>query len=285
MRKPFLKTTADMAYFTEKRNIIDTFTKNKVYHLHNSYHLGDNLYNFIVFYNIKNYIEEHNIKIFYYALEEHLSQVSEFVCSPNICLLDLKLKPSTSIELWGDEPLFKFHKDDENNPYSMNVFLITFYNNVLNVLNIDFTINRFFYIDEELVNRYEKIPDKYKDFDILIINSQPRSFQYDYVKSEWDDYIVYLSRHFNVLTTTKVYDLLCTYDDKLTVKDIGSISRKAKVIIAINSGVLPTLLNYETLTNVKSFYTFDKWKYFTYPNFKNSKKITDITVDELKKYM
>ena len=238
-----------------------------------------------MFYNIKKYIEENNIKIFYYALEEHLYQLNEFVCSPNICLLDLKLKPNCSIELWGDEPLFKFHKDHENNPYIMNVFLKMFYNNVLNLLNIDFTINRFFYVDEELVTRYEKIPDKYKNFDILIVNSQPRSNQFDYVKSEWDDYIVYLSKYFNILTTTKVYDLQCTYDDNLTVKDIGSLSRKAKVIIAINSGVLPCLLNYDTLTSVKSFYTFDKWKYFTYPNFKNSKKITDITVDELKKYI
>ena len=37
----------------------------RIIHLHNEYHLGDNVFNFILFYNIKKYIEQHNIIIYY----------------------------------------------------------------------------------------------------------------------------------------------------------------------------------------------------------------------------
>lgn len=265
--------------------VINKFKGKKVYHLHNSYHLGDNIYNFIMFYIIKEFIESNNIVIFYYALKEHLYQLKEFLSSSNIFLASLEYKPACSIELWGDNPLFKLRNDDENNVYSMNEYLKIFYNNVLRILGINFKINRYCYRDNELITRYNKIHDKYKNFDILILNSQPRSNQYNYNKTEWDNYILSLNKTFKVLTTTKIENLLCTVDDNLTVKDIGSLSTKAKVIIAINSGVVPALLNIQTLMNVKCFYIFDKWKYFTYPNFKHTKLITDISVDELKSYI
>ena len=43
------KTLID--YFNIKKNII-IFSKNKFYHLCNSYHLGDNIFNLILFYNL-----------------------------------------------------------------------------------------------------------------------------------------------------------------------------------------------------------------------------------------
>jgi hypothetical protein len=259
-----------------------TGVNRNVYHLHNSYHLGDNVYNFIVLNIIKDFIEKNEIRIFYYALKEHLPQLKDFICSPNIFLASLDYKPPCSIELWGDNPLFKLIHDNEARPYSMNVYLKLFYNNVLRILNINYTITRYCYADDELITRYENILDKYKNFDILILNSTPRSNQYNYDKTEWDNYILYLNEHFKVLTTTKVKDLMCTMDDNLTVKDIGSLSTRVKVIIAINSGVVPALLNTYTLMNIKRFYIFDKWKYFSYPNFKHTKLITDISVDELR---
>ena len=79
--------------------------------------------------------------------------------------------------------------------------------------------------------------------------------------------------------------MLCTSDDNLTIKDIASLSTKAKVIIAVNSGVVPGLLNYFTLQNVKKFYIFDSFNYYSYPNFENKNKIYDISVDELNKYI
>jgi len=269
-----------------KNNLyINVFKKNKIYHLHNIYGLGDSVFNFILFYQIKNYIEENNIKIFYYTKKEYLPQIKQFICSPNIFLSSLDFKPSCSLELWINNGFFEYRHIQQKMPVNFNKYLKTFFNIVLNKLHIPFTINRFVYDDNDLITRYNNIPDKYKKFDILILNSEPKSSQYIYNKNEWDNCILYLNRIFNILTTTKVRDLLCTTDDNLTIKDIASLSTKAKVVIAINSGVFTSLLNIYTLTSVKHFYIFDHNCYYSYPNFENKNKISDISIDELNKYI
>ncbi len=270
----------------EKQTYIYSFTKNKVYHLHNSYHLGDNVFNFILFYLIKDYIETNNIKIFYYAKKEYYDQLKEFISSENISLSFLETKPNNSIEIWIDDILFDNRSIIQKKPGCFNEFYKTFFTEVLKKLSIPIAISRFYYEDTDLLNRYNNIHDKYKNFDILILNSQPLSGQFKYNKSQWDNYIINLNTQFNILTTTKVNDdILCTMDDNLTVKDIASLSTKAKVIIAVNSGVIPGLFNIYTLTNVKHVYIFDRIRFYSYPNFENKQNITDISVDELKKYI
>jgi hypothetical protein len=270
----------------EKQKYIDAFIKNKVYHLHNSYHLGDNVFNCILFYLIKEYIEHNNITIFYYAKKEYHVQLKEFICSENVCLSCLDLKPPNSIELWIDDKLFDNRNEIQKNPSCFNEFYKIFFNEVLNKLKIPINIPRFYYEDPELLNRYNNIHDKYKNFDILILNSQPLSGQFKYNKSQWDNYIIHLNTQFNILTTTKVNnDILCTMDDNLTVKDIAYLSTQAKVIIAVNSGVIVGLFNIYTLKNVRHVYVFDRIRFYSYPNFENKQNITDISVDELKKYI
>ena len=281
MSKKILIKKTDFELIKCTQNIIN-FHKNKIYHIHNSYNLGDSVFNFILFYQIKNYIEQNNIKIFYYAKKEYLPQLKEFLCSPNIFLSFLELKPPSSIELWINNDFFEYKHVEQVMPICFNLYYKTFFNNVLKKLYIAFKIDRFFYEDDNLITRFDNIPDKYKNFDILIINSQPLSGQYNYNKSEWDNYIINLSNNFKILTTTKVENILCTTDNNLTIKDIAALSTKAKVIIAINSGVVPGLLNIYTLQNVKHFYTFDTRCYYSYPNFKYTKLITDISIDELK---
>ena len=200
--------------------IIKTFNENNVYYLHNSYHLGDNVFNFILFYIIKPFIEENNIKIY-------------------------------------------------------------FFNKVLQKLNLNVSISKLYYSDKNLINRYNKLNDKYKNIDILVINSQPLSGQYNYNKHEWDNYITKLYSLYKVITTTKVNNFLCTTDDNLYIKDIAAISTHVKVVIAINSGVLPSLLNIKTLTNVKKFFVFDNRCYYSYPNFEIVNNIDSISINDL----
>ena len=266
-------------------NAIRFFKNNNVYHLHNSYHLGDNIFNCIIFYNIKSYIETNNIKIFYYAPKKFLNQINEFMCSPNITLLSLTEKPNNSIELWVNDGFFNYKHCDQKQPVIFNEYLKRFYNKVLDNLSIPVIINRFFYVDDDLLVRLDSLPNKYKMFDILILNSQPFSKQYNYDKEEWDKHILQLHKTFKILTTSKVTNLLCTADEELTVKDIAALSTKAKVVIAVNSGVVPGLLNYYTLTSVKHFFIFDKICIYSYPNFENKIKITEITIYELNKYI
>ena len=264
---------------------IKNFSRKKVYHLHNSYHLGDNVFNLILFNIIKKYIEANNIKIFYYAKNEYISQLSEFICSKNIILNSLNNKPQNSLEVWICNDFYNYVHGPKYFTISYNKYYVNFFNIVLRNLNINCSVNKLYYVDDNLKSRYERLSPKYKGFDILILNSQPLSQQYNYNKAEWDRYIVNLNKRFKILTTTKVPGILCTYDDKLTIKDIAALSTKAKVVIAINSGVVPGLLNYDTLINVKHFYIFDNRCFYSYPNFENRKLITDITVRELEKYI
>lgn len=264
---------------------IKNFSRKKVYHLHNSYHLGDNVFNLILFNIIKKYIEANNIKIFYYAKNEYISQLSEFICSKNIILNSLNNKPQNSLEVWICNEFYNYVHGPKYFTLSYNKYYINFFNIVLRNLNINCSVNKLYYVDDNLKSRYERLSPKYKGFDILILNSQPLSNQYNYNKAEWDRYIVNLNKRFKILTTTKVPGILCTYDDKLTIKDIAALSTRAKVVIAINSGVVPGLLNYDTLINVKHFYIFDNRCFYSYPNFENRKLITDITVRELEKYI
>jgi hypothetical protein len=269
-------------------NIINTFSRNKIYHIHNVHGLGDSVFNMILFYNIKQYIEVNNIRIIYYAKQDYLSQLREFNCSNNIFLNSIDKAPNFSLELWINNDFFEYthiYAVLIQNPSNYNIFYKNFFNVVLKKLNINQPIYRFMYYDDELLNRYNALPMKYKNADIMILNSTPFSGQYEYNKAVWDDYIIKLNKHFKLITTTKVHDVLCTYDDKLTIKSIASLSTKAKVVIAINSGVFPGLLNYYTLTSVKRFYIFDNRCYYSYPNFENKNHITDITVEELSRYI
>jgi hypothetical protein len=260
---------------------------NRLGYLHNDAHLGDNVFILILFYIIKEYIEKNKITIFYYVKSEYLHQLEEFICCKNIKLRPLIMKPNYSLNVWIQNDFFAYKNITFYNGANVNYnkFYINFFNNLLSKLKFNCSINKFFYIDNDLINRYNKIPLIYKNFDILILNSEPLSEQYNYDKNIWDNYIIELNNQFKILTTTKVKGVLCTFDENLTIKDIASLSRRAKIIIAINSGVFPGLLNYYTLTSVKHFYIFDNRCVYSYPNFENKKKITDITINELNKYI
>ena len=271
-------------------NRINNFHKQKKYHIHNDKGLGDNVFNIILFRIIKDFIIHNNIKIYYYTKEQYINQLQEFIYdNSNIILNPLGKKPKYSLELWINTDFFKYTHSDalsssKTKTINFNIFYKNFFNIVLKKFKFNISINKLVYYDDDLLNRYNLLPEKYKIFDILIINSTPFSGQYDYNKNIWDNYIIELNNNFKLLTTTKVHGVLCTYDDKLTIKDIAALSTKAKVIIAINSGVVPGLLNYYTLTNVKHFYIFDNRSFYSYPNFENKNNITDITFKELQSY-
>jgi hypothetical protein len=272
-------------------SIINKFTKDRIYHIHNDKGLGDNVFNIILFNIINDYIVNNNIRIYYYTKNIYIEQLYKFIKNhENIFLLPFFIKPNFSLELWINNKFFGFTHEKAvlssiTRTIDYNIFYKTFFNIVLKKINFNITINKLVYYDEDLLIRYDSIPNKYKEFDILILNSQPNSGQYDYDKSSWDNYIIQLKSQFKILTTTKVDGVLCTYDDLLSIKDIASLSTKAKIIIAINSGVVPGLLNYYTLTNIKHFYNFDNRCFYSYPNFENRNHISEISFDELTMYL
>jgi len=177
--------------------------------------------------------------------------------------------------------------DDKSATNGLNDFLKAFYNEFTEKINIPSgKLENFAYADDDLLRRYESLPDAYKNVDILIVNSDPLSNQLEKDDAVWTKKIEEFAKKWKVVITKKTTDKVkCTTDDKLTIKDIAAISTHAKIIIAVNTGVVPGFLNSYTLENVKRVYIFDSNNHYSYPKFENRKNITDITSEELSRIL
>jgi hypothetical protein len=212
--------------------------------LQNRHHLGDNIINFIFFYKIKDYIEENNIIIHYHCFEKYHNNLAEFNCSKNIIIKDWK---NIGYILWqgGNNP--QHHCIEDTLCGMFNIFLKS--------AAIPLSVNSFEYQDPELFTRYQNLDDKYKNIDILVINSTPLSGQYDYNKDIWDDFIIRLSQKFSVAATQKVNDNILSLHD-MSLKNIAALALKVKKIIAINTGPSVPLYNTDILNNVEVIHLF-----------------------------
>ena len=264
----------------------------KILHFHGNHHLGDTLISFIALYNAKEYFENNNITVYFYMNTEHIEQMNDFKPIKGIKIFDIHNKPLNSIELWDcNDYLFEPNGKKNNNSkmysgLSQNRYYLKYFNIRFKELMIPVNINRFCYEDDDLFTRYEILNDKYKNIDILIINSDPLSGQYKYNENDWKTVIATLNEKYKIVTTKKVDgNIFCTRDDNLRIKDIGAISTRAKVVIAINTGPMIALYNKFTLTNVKKFYIFDNRIYYNFPNFEMKRNITDISLPELDSYV
>jgi hypothetical protein len=208
-----------------------------------AHHLGDNIINFIFFYQIKNFIEENNILIYYYCWSQYHKNLNDFKFSENIKILEYENK---GYVLWqGVAPRAHFEED----------MLCNMFNIFLKKYRIPISVHSFEYKDPDLLTRFENIEDKYKNIDILIINSSPLSGQYNYNKPEWDHFIIRISQKYLVATSQKVNDNILSLHD-MSVKNIASIALKVKKIIAINTGPSIPLYNTDILNNVEVIYLF-----------------------------
>ena len=268
----------------------------RAYHLDSPYGLGDSVFNMTLFNLIKNFIIANDVLICYYVKKEYIYQLTQFVnneLTNHVKLFSLDKKPQQSIELWIENPYFGYTFTNNVKTFTNNVkkvhyndFYLHFYRHVLQKLTINASINSILYSDNDLLVRANAIPPEYKPVDILILNSEPSSGQYNYNKGIWDKYIQHLNSNskLKIVTTTQVEGVLCTFDKNMTIKDIAALSIGAKVVIAINSGVLPGLLNVYTMKSVKQFYIFDKLCYYSFPRFQNKDCITQISIAELNYY-
>ena len=262
-----------------------------VHYLHNIYGLGDSVFNMIFFNLIEERIIADNILFCYFAKKEYIPQLMQFIrpgLVNHVKLFSLDQTPEHSIHMWIENPYFgyTFGNNVICNKVSYNEFYLQFFRHVLQKLTINANIQSILYSDNDLLVRANAIPSEYKSVDILILNSNPCSGQYNnYNKDIWDKYIQHLNSNskLKIVTTTKVEGVLCTFDQNMTIKDIAALSTQAKVVIAINSGVFPGLLNVHTMESVKQFYIFDINCYYSFPNFqyKGIGCITEISINEL----
>uniref|UniRef100_A0A6C0B6H9 Uncharacterized protein n=1 Tax=viral metagenome TaxID=1070528 RepID=A0A6C0B6H9_9ZZZZ len=253
----------------------------RIIKLYNELHLGDQLFN-VIFFNInKNYIEENNIFIEYYCGKQYHQQVSEFNLSKNVSILEYIPGNDSGFNLWIGSTEFEVNWYNKKTEY-MDVFLVNFYNEFLKKQNLPISFEKLEYKDPDIQRRYEdldiKYNSKYSNLDFLIINSTPLSNQYVKDITKWNNFITKMNLKYNIVTSEKVNGVKCTCDDKLTVKDIQSISAHSKKIIVISSGVIPALFNTDTLNNVETIYSFSHVDKYSHPKFVNKEDIDELYV-------
>ena len=235
-----------------------------IIHAHCDYHLGDNIINFIFFYKMKEYIEANNIIIHYYCHEQYHKNILDFNCSKNIKIFNHE---KTGFHLWQANTTIRHNFTEDT--------LCQLFKDFLSLNNIPLTIDTFEYQDNDLFERYNSLHDEYKNLDILIINSQPKSGQYHYNKYIWNNFIVKLSNKYKVATSEKVNDDIISLHD-FSVKNIAAIALNVKIIITINTGPSIPLYNTDILNNVDVIYMFGvNYK------FKTRKIKTMINIEDL----
>ena len=215
----------------------------------NVYHLGDSIINFIFFYKIKDFIEANNIIIHYYCGNKYHKNLLDFKCSENIKIFDYENKGHV---LWqgGDTPKCSYIEDT----------LCGMFNLFLQKYQIPISVDSFEYKDDDLFKRYDDLDDIHKHIDILIINSYPYSGQYNYNKSQWDNFISKLNNKYIVATSEKVNDSIISLHE-ISVKNIAAIALKVKIVIAINTGPFIPLFNTDILNHVDVIYVFGSEDY------------------------
>jgi hypothetical protein len=258
-------------------------SEKRIIKLYNEYHLGDHIFNFILFNHIKEYIEKNNIFIEYHFEKQYHHQASEFNLSKNVSVLEYIPGDDNGFNLWIGAPEFEENWWHNKEKYSgLDTFYVLFFNEFLQKQNLPISFEKLEYKDSDIQKRYEDIDlkynGKYSNLDFLIINSTPRSGQYVKDDTKWNDFISKMNSKYNIVTSEKVDGVKCTCDDKLTVKDIQYISAHSKKIIVISSGVIPALFNTDTLNNVEIIYSFSHIDKYNHPKFVNKENIDDLYV-------
>ena len=241
-------------YSASNISIEEAYSEKKVVHFHCRFHYGDNIVNLKFFYNISQKLKENNIMIHYYYDNNQNKNAVEFqryVDADTVTLRSISETPPESIELWmGMEIDGVGHVD-------FDVYFPKFYTRILTALNLqDQGIDVSLYQKEEyLLDIYNRVDDKYKDLDILILNSQPHSGQFPtYNIDTMNAMCRRLATKYKIATSTYVDDSIpCTFTDGLAIQDIGAISTHAKVIVAVFSGPIIGCFNQYAKERVKKW--------------------------------
>ena len=232
----------------------------KIFHFHNKYHLGDNLLNLKYLLYLSNYLKKKDYIVYYYYdvswPYNKLSTLQSYTDPTVVQLKPLHGKPSSSIELWMGIDI------DGVNHRNAEVYYDKFYKNILKYFGItDFSLSTSIWVDEPFLKSvYDSLDPKYKNIDILILNSIGRSGQYNNNRT-LNDLVRYLTKRFNIVVSDPVDNVTSAQD--LSLQQIGAISTHAKYVISTCSGPQIPCFNRYTKEHVKKwFLVTDGDKYF-----------------------
>jgi hypothetical protein len=243
-----------IVYSISNPGIEEAYSEKKSAHFHCGFHYGDNIVNLKFFYAISKKLKENNIMIQYYYDNNQNKNANEFkryIDDETVSLRLISEVPPESIELWMGRDI------DGVGHVDFDVYFPKFYTRILTALNLqDQGIDVSLYQKEDyLLDIYTRLDDKYKDLDILILNSQPHSGQFaTYNVDSMNALCRRLATKYKIATSTYVDDSIpCTFTDGLAIQDIGAISTHAKAIVAVFSGPITACFNQYTKEHVKKW--------------------------------
>ena len=221
--------------------------KENHFHFHNTYsHYGDCILNLKLFYNNHDILKDRNIKITYYyepRYIKNLEELTRYVHSDITILATIDQKPDDSIELWMGHDIGSYTYKD------FVVYHNEYYKKIIKIMGLDnYNINTSTFQDEDyLLDIYDGLEDKYKELDILILNSSGSSNQFYASKEDMKDMCTSLLSKYKIATCEPVDEsIACTMRDGLSIQDIGAISTHSKYIICVMSGPITACFNIHT---------------------------------------
>lgn len=233
----------------------------KIFDFYDEHNYGDNILSLKFLYNISKDLKNNNIQINYYY-------------NP------LTIKNKDELERYIDPEIVKLHALNEhtnkNNmiqlrsgkhfPLSPSIIREEhhgfYYSNLVKFLGLEkSSINtELFQKEPYLLELYEKFDSKFKDVDILLINSIPNTVKFESIGSDFNiekinNLGIELSKKYKVVCTNKINDTIpCTLTDNLKLQDIGAISTHAKYIIAVDTGPIVPCYNEYAKKHVKKWF-------------------------------
>ena len=162
-------------------------------------------------------------------------------------------KPVDAIGIWMGDDI------DQVSHLTFDKYYNLLYKKILNILGLSNEgINTSLFQPEPYLEEiYQKLDNKFKDLDVLIINANSNSLRmfidHNYFNTLSDN----LSKKFKIATTVAVNDTIpSTLRDGLTIQDIGAISTHAKYIVSVYTGPLTACFTEATKKSVKKWFIF-----------------------------
>jgi hypothetical protein len=247
--------------------------RQKCIYTHIIYNIGDNIIHL-------NYLKKlaklnQGILFLHFLKSEYINQISEYIIEDNIRLLPLEIRPIWSINSWKND---KKYWSKHPNKYKFEDFYLEYFDRISKKLGLKNPITN----KEDLIIDAERMVSKnkkYQNYDYFIVNSEPKSDQFDYDENELNLLIKKISETHSIITTKKIESIPCTQDSNMTLYDIGIQSTKCKKHIMIATGPCWFALNSYNIKNSEGIYLLlrdEQIRIFNaIKNFQNPKQVID----------
>jgi hypothetical protein len=227
---------------------------------HNNYHLGDAVWH--VHY-LRKMHERYPKAVFnFYINKNYLNEIRTQLTdyADYISVQPIEEKTNDSIDCWLGRERFVYKYPTPTN--YLNI-LVEFYKYLSRFTGVISPVENFIF-DNPRILKSTPLSNK---VDVLVINSEPFSGQWDYQESVWDKKITqWRDSGKRVITTkkSKVSGVECTTDYGLGLMDIANLSTTAKIVGGVHTSPLLACFNRWSLPSVEKFFVCDVSNHLPY---------------------